>query len=46
MKTGYGRVSTLGQRAGMEAQLRELRSAGCEKIFDEQASSVQRRPEL
>ena len=46
MKVGYGRVSTIDQQAGMEAQLRDLRAAGCEKIFDEQVSSVERRPQL
>ena len=46
MKVGYGRVSTLDQRAGMEAQLRELRAVGCEKIFQEQVSSVAKRPQL
>src|SRR5262249_1782371 len=30
----------------MEAQLRDLRDAGCEKIFQEQVSSVGRRPQL
>src|SRR5215472_58726 len=46
MKIGYGRVSTLDQCAGMEAQLRDLRGAGCEKIFHEQVSSVGNRPQL
>jgi DNA invertase Pin-like site-specific DNA recombinase len=46
MKIGYGRVSSLDQRAGMEAQLRDLRAAGCEKIFSEQVSAVGKRPEL
>jgi DNA invertase Pin-like site-specific DNA recombinase len=46
MKIGYGRVSTLDQRAGMEAQLRDLRAVGCEKIFHEQVSSVGKRPQL
>jgi DNA invertase Pin-like site-specific DNA recombinase len=30
----------------MEAQLRDLRSAGCEKIFHEQVSSVEKRHQL
>src|SRR4051794_741016 len=46
MKVGYARTSTLDQKAGFEAQLRELEEAGCEKIFREQVSSVTRRPEL
>ncbi len=36
----YARTSTLDQRANIEAQLRELRKAGCEKVFSEQVSSV------
>jgi len=43
---GYGRTSTLDQRAGMEAQLRDLQAAGCEKVFHEQVSSVEKRPQL
>ena len=46
MRIGYGRTSTLDQRAGMEAQLRDLRGAGCEKIFHEQVSSIEKRPQL
>jgi len=46
LRIGYGRTSTLDQRAGMEAQLRDIRSAGCEKIFHEQVSSVEKRPQL
>jgi DNA invertase Pin-like site-specific DNA recombinase len=37
---GYARTSTLDQKAGLEAQREELRSAGCEKVFEEQVSSV------
>lgn len=40
MLIGYARTSTLDQTAGLEAQLDELRAAGCEKIFEEQVSSV------
>jgi DNA invertase Pin-like site-specific DNA recombinase len=29
---GYARTSTTDQRAGLEAQLRDLKSAGCAKI--------------
>jgi DNA invertase Pin-like site-specific DNA recombinase len=39
-------VSTFEQQAGLEAQLRDLRGAGCEKIFREQVSSVEKRPQL
>jgi DNA invertase Pin-like site-specific DNA recombinase len=46
LKVGYARTSTLDQRAGMEAQLRDLWAAGCEKIFHEQVSSVEKRPQL
>ncbi|NNM72458.1 recombinase family protein [Enterovirga aerilata] len=40
MLVGYARTSTLEQAAGLEAQLRELEVLGCEKVFQEQASSV------
>jgi DNA invertase Pin-like site-specific DNA recombinase len=40
MKIGYARTSTVEQKAGLEAQLRDLKAAGCEKIFQEQLSSV------
>ena len=33
MLVGYARTSTAGQIAGLEAQERELRAAGCDKIF-------------
>src|SRR5258708_20129614 len=46
MKVVYARSSTLDQKAGFEAQLRDLKSAGCEKIFREQVSSVADRPQL
>jgi DNA invertase Pin-like site-specific DNA recombinase len=46
MNIGYARTSTLDQTAGFEAQLRELREAGCEKVFKEQVSSVVQRPQL
>jgi DNA invertase Pin-like site-specific DNA recombinase len=46
LKIGYGRTSTLEQRAGLDAQLRDLTAAGCEKIFVEQVSAVGRRPQL
>jgi DNA invertase Pin-like site-specific DNA recombinase len=37
---GYARTSTLDQKAGLEAQTRDLKEAGCEKQFVEQVSSV------
>jgi DNA invertase Pin-like site-specific DNA recombinase len=40
MLIGYARTSTLDQKAGLEAQQRELGNAGCERIFVEQVSSV------
>lgn len=40
MIVGYARTSTLDQTAGLEAQERDLRAAGCEKLFAEQVSSV------
>ena len=46
MNIGYARTSTVDQIAGFESQLRELESAGCEKIFQEQVSSVGQRLEL
>jgi DNA invertase Pin-like site-specific DNA recombinase len=46
MIVGYARTSTAGQIAGLEAQERELRVAGCDKIFREQVSSVAERQQL
>jgi DNA invertase Pin-like site-specific DNA recombinase len=43
---GYGRTSTFEQRAGLDAQMRDLRAAGCERIFAEQVSTAAERPEL
>lgn len=46
---GYARTSTTDQAAGLEAQLRDLRNAGCEEdhLFSEQLSSVaDKRPAL
>ena len=40
MKIGYARTSTAEQKAGLEAQLRDLKAAGAGKIFSEQLSSV------
>jgi DNA invertase Pin-like site-specific DNA recombinase len=36
----------LEQQAGLDAQIRDLSAAGCEKIFTEQVSAVTRRPQL
>ena len=43
---GYARTSTSEQQAGFEAQHRDLRAAGCRKIFSEQTSSVGTRAQL
>lgn len=40
MLIGYARTSTLDQKASIEAQTRDLTAAGCEKVFQEQVSSV------
>ncbi|MDP5217867.1 recombinase family protein [Ruegeria sp. 2205SS24-7] len=40
MIIGYARTSTLDQQAGLEAQIRDLENAGCERVFEEQVSSV------
>lgn len=46
MLVGYARTSTTEQEAGLEAQRRDLLACGCEELFEEQVSSVQRREEL
>lgn len=44
---GYARTSTNYQKAGLEAQLRDLEAAGCTETFLEELSSVATaRPEL
>ncbi|ESZ08978.1 DNA invertase [Mesorhizobium sp. L2C089B000] len=44
---GYARTSTTDQKAGLEAQLRDLEQAGCTKVFREEISSVAtNRPQL
>jgi DNA invertase Pin-like site-specific DNA recombinase len=40
MHVGYCRTSTIEQVAGLDAQIRELKAASVEKIFQEQLSSV------
>ena len=46
MLIGYARTSTVEQQAGFDAQIVELKKAGCERIFQKQVSSVAVRPEL
>jgi DNA invertase Pin-like site-specific DNA recombinase len=46
MLVGYARTSTADQKAGLEAQVAELKAAGVEELFLEQVSSIQRRDEL
>jgi DNA invertase Pin-like site-specific DNA recombinase len=46
MIIGYGRTSTIEQVAGLEAQIRDLKAAGAEKLFSENVSSVAPRKQL
>jgi DNA invertase Pin-like site-specific DNA recombinase len=46
MLLGYARTSTADQHAGLEAQERDLRAAGAEKVWSEQISSVTHREQL
>ena len=46
MIVGYARTSTWDQAAGLAAQQRDLKAAGAEKVFSEQASSVAQRTKL
>jgi DNA invertase Pin-like site-specific DNA recombinase len=46
MQIGYARTSTADQKAGLDAQVAELKAAGVEELFVEQVSSVQKREEL
>jgi DNA invertase Pin-like site-specific DNA recombinase len=46
MLIGYARTSTLEQEAGLEAQIRDLNAIGCQRVFQEQTSSVGPRPAL
>ena len=44
---GYARTSTTDQKAGLAAQQRDLKAAGCFKVFHEELSSVAtNRPQL
>jgi DNA invertase Pin-like site-specific DNA recombinase len=43
---GYARTSTTDQRAGLDAQVRDLKAIGCRKVFSEQASAVGERAQL
>ena len=40
MRIGYARTSTTHQEAGLDAQHRDLKAAGCDKLFSEEVSSV------
>ncbi|WYK04046.1 recombinase family protein [Cereibacter sphaeroides f. sp. denitrificans] len=46
MLVGYARTSTLEQVAGLEAQRDALKAVGCERIWEEQTSSVGARDAL
>jgi len=47
MLIGYARTSTTDQEAGLDAQMRALGEAGCEKVFSERVSSIAvQRPQL
>jgi len=46
MHVGYARTSSSEQEAGLLAQQRDLKAAGCERVFAEQVSSVAQRTKL
>lgn len=46
MLVGYARSSTVEQEAGLEAQQRDLKAAGCAKVFAERVSSVAKRAQM
>lgn len=46
MLVGYARTSTEEQVAGLEAQVRDLKAHGCEKIYKEQVSAAGSREQL
>ena len=46
MLVGYARTSTADQTAGLDAQIRDLKAAGVERLYTEQVSSVADRSKL
>jgi DNA invertase Pin-like site-specific DNA recombinase len=46
MLIGYARTSTIEQGAGLDAQIAELQTVGCDEVYREQVSSVGERQEL
>ncbi len=47
MLIGYARTSTVEQEAGLEAQDRDLKALGCQKVFSEHVSALaSERPQL
>jgi DNA invertase Pin-like site-specific DNA recombinase len=46
MIVGYARTSTIDQTFGLESQIEQLANIGCERIFQEKASSRGKRTEL
>ena len=46
MLVGYARTSSITQEAGLEAQERDLKAVGVQKMFTEQVSSVAERAQL
>lgn len=46
MDIGYARTSTDEQKAGLEAQVRELKAYGVQEVYQEQVSSVAERMQL
>ena len=46
MKIGYARTSTVDRKYSLEDQIERLEAQGCEKIFSEKVSSIQKRPEF
>ena len=43
---GYARTSTADQDAGLDAQVRDLKAAGCSLVYSEKVSSCQHREKL
>ena len=46
MMIGYARTSTLEQKGSLETQRESLRGCGCERVYEEQISSVAVREQL